>query len=95
MFYKNKYGIWKYSLSSNIEGGMMPNKQQYMANRGWVVDLRNWRSIAEYNARMFSIWETITRRRKRSRKGVIIRMPEEVQQWADVNRDYIREHYIP
>lgn len=42
MFYKNKYGTWKYSLSSNIEGGMMSNRERYMANRGWAVEFSSY-----------------------------------------------------
>lgn len=94
MLYKNKFGVWSYT-SSTMEGGMMPNRERYMANRGWSLDLMNFSNIAEYNARMFDEWIVIQRKRKRKRAGVIITMPEEVAQWAEVNKDYIRQHYNP
>lgn len=102
MLKKNKYGIWKYTSSNNMEGGMMPNRERYMANRGWTSDfhklynnqIKNAQEEDDnYNNQMFEEYKNIQTRRKNSRKGVIIRMRPKLIEWVKENDYFIQQDY--
>lgn len=98
MFYKNKYGTWKYTM----KGGMMPNRERYMANRGWTNDWHNaYKNQIQnakdeedtYNNQMFEEYKNYKERFKNKRSGVIMKMRPELKQWVNENEYFIQQDY--